>query len=340
MRVLMTGGSGTFGHYLIRALMEAGHSITDFSLAPPIVEGVQFIKGDITSTDQVREACRGQDAIVHLAGIPGPARATPERLIHINTMGTLNVLEAAVNRGVEKVVFASSSAAFGIPFYRRDVSLRYFPIDENHASEPQDPYGLSKLLAEIACKSYWDAYRLRTISLRFSNCWYVDREGAELTVRAAGYARGMTVEQLWETRYHRAVEDRDEGEWPSPGPPSPRKALWMVSDARDAAEACRLAVEDKTLGGEMFIIHGGDTSSTIPTKDLVARFYPNVPVVKPLEGFAPLFSNEKAELLLGYIPRFTWRHSDFQTWREKASEARHFENRCGDVDASLRRWHE
>jgi UDP-glucose 4-epimerase len=317
MRVLMTGGSGTFGHYLIRALMEAGHSITDFSLAPPVVEDVQFIKGDITSADHVREACRGQDAIVHLAGIPGPARATPERLIQINTMGTVNVLEAAVCQGIDKVVFASSSAAIGIPFQRRDLPLRYFPIDENHPSQPQDPYGLSKLLAETVCKSYWDAHGIRTVSLRFSNCWYVDRKGAELTVRAAGYARGLTVEQLWESRYHRAVEDKDQEEWPSPGPASPRKALWMVTDARDAAEACRLAVEDKTLGGEMFIIHGADTSSMIPTEDLVARHYPNVPVVKPLDGFAALFSNDKATKLLGYVPRFTWRQSDFQIWREK-----------------------
>lgn len=317
MKILMTGSSGAFGHYLIRELMAAGHSITDFSLAPPVVEGIQFIRGDITSVDQVPEACQGHDAIVHLAGIPGPGRATPERLVHVNTIGTVNVLEAAVHHGINKVLLASSSAAFGITFQRRDLSLRYFPIDEDHPSQPQDPYGLSKLLAETVCKSYSDAYGIRTICLRFSNCWYLDREGAELTVRSAGYAKGLTVEQLWESRYHRAVEDKEQDKWPTPGPPSPRKTLWLVTDARDAAQACRLAVENKTLGHEVFIINGCDTSSMIETKELVARYYPSVPIRKPLEGFAPLLSNEKATRLLGYIPRFTWRQSDFQTWREK-----------------------
>jgi nucleoside-diphosphate-sugar epimerase len=315
MKVLTTGGSGTFGHYIIRELMSAGHSVTDFSLAPPLVEGVRFVRGDITSADQVRAACEGQNAVVHLAGIPGPGRAAPERLISVNTVGTVNVLEAAVHHGVRTVVLASSSAAFGFPFQKHDLKFHYFPIDEEHPAEPQDSYGLSKLLAEKACKSYSDAYGIRTLCLRFSNCWYVDRDGAELSVRSPGYAKGLTVEEFWEKRQHRAVEDKDQ-EWPTPGPPSPLKTFWLFTDARDAAYGCRLAVENEALQHEVMIISGRDTSSLIETRRLIARYYPEVPLRKPLDGFAGLLSNDKAERLLGYVPRFTWRESDFEVWRE------------------------
>ncbi len=313
MNVLVTGGSGTLGPYVLRELLRGGHTLTCYSrtTAPPVA-GVRFVAGDIMDLDRLAEACRGHDAVVHLAAVPGPGRATPERLLAVNVLGTAHVLEAAVRHGVGKVVFASSAAAAGFTFARTKMVPLCLPVDEEHPARPQDEYGLSKLLAEITCRRYADAFGIRTLCLRVNNNWYLDREGAELAVRS-GWARGMTVEELWAVRYRRTVEDAG-GDWPVPGPPSPRNNLWAVTDARDAAQAFRQALEDERLGHEVLFINGDDTSSVVPSRELAARHPPGVPLKRPLEGHASLVSHEKATRLLGFRPRYTWRRSDFQVW--------------------------
>ena len=313
MRVLVTGGSGTIGGYVLRELFSAGHAVASFSRNPPLVEGAEFIRGDITDLGSVMDACRGQDAIVHLAAVPGPGRAPPEQLLHTNVMGTVHVLESAVRTGVSKVVFASSGAATGFSFQSREIVPRYLPIDEEHPCEPQDEYGLSKLLGELICKRYSAAHDLQTLCLRLNHNWYLSRKEAGVAVRA-GWAKGLTVEQLWKERYVKVL--RDSGEWPVPGPPRPKNLLWAVTDARDAAQAVRRAVENSEIRHEVFLINGGDTCSTVETPELIAKHYPDVPLKSPLDGYASLVSHQKATRMLGYRPQCTWREGDFATWME------------------------
>src|SRR4051794_12023329 len=131
MQILLTGGSGTIGAYVLRELLAGGHTVTCYSrTTPPLVEGAGFIAGDIMDLESLTRACRGCEAIVHLAAVPGPRRATPERLMTINVVGTVHVLEAALRHGIPKVVFASSGAAAGFTFQTRPIVPRYFPIDE------------------------------------------------------------------------------------------------------------------------------------------------------------------------------------------------------------------
>ena len=314
MEILVTGGSGTIGGYVLRELLRTGHTVSGYSRTAPLVEGVRFIQGDIAKPDRLRDACQGHDAIIHLAAVPGPGRATPEQLLYVNVMGTVHVLEAAVQAGVDKVVFASSGAATGFSFQKHEIVPRWLPLDEEHPCEPQDEYGLSKLLGEITCKSYSEAYGIRIICLRINHNWYLDREGAEVAVRS-GWARGFTVEELWTKRYRKTIED-PEGERPVPGPPSPRNILWAFTDARDAAQAFRLAVENDEIVQEVFLINGDDTCSTTATRTLIARYYPDVPLKEPLEGYATLWSHEKATRMLGYRPQYTWREGDFRDWME------------------------
>jgi UDP-glucose 4-epimerase len=322
VKVFVTGGGGTIGSYVLRELLRFGHAVTCYCRAStPLVEGAAFVAGDIMDLDGLASACEGFDAVVHLAAVPGPRRATPERLMAINVMGTVHVLEAAVHNGIRKVVFASSGAAAGFTFPTRKMTPRYFPLDEDHPAEPQDEYGLSKLLGEITCKRYSDAFGIRTICLRINNNWYLDREGAALAVRS-GWAKGFSVEELWTVRYRRTIEDT-EGEWPVPGPPSPRNNLWAVTDARDAAQAFRLAVENDRMLHEVFFINGDDTCSMVDSRTLAERHYPDVPLKGPLEGHASLVSHEKATRLLGYRPRYTWRQSDFQVWLDAVKQQEH-----------------
>ncbi|MYH61577.1 MAG: NAD(P)-dependent oxidoreductase [Caldilineaceae bacterium SB0675_bin_29] len=326
-KVLVTGGSGTIGGYVLRELLQAGHSATSFSRSAPHVEGAGFVQGDIMQPEQTAEACRGHDAVIHLAAIPGPGRATPAQLLNVNVIGTANVLEAAVHAGIGKVVFASSGAATGFSFQKQEIVPRYLPIDEEHPCEPQDEYGLSKLLGELTCKRYTDAFGIRTICLRINNNWYLERAGAEVAV-GSGWAQQFTVEELLTKRYRNTIEDA-EGEWPSPGPPAPHKILWAFTDARDAAQAFRLALENDTIRHEVFLINGDDTCSKEPTPLLIDRLRssfgegeaeataPDILLKEPLERHASLWSHAKATRLLGYRPQFTWRQSDFQSWMEK-----------------------
>lgn len=317
MNILVTGGSGTIGGYVLRELLRMGHAASSYSRTAPKVEGVRFIPGDIMDQGCLTEAGWGHDAIIHLAAVPGPGRATPDQLIGLNVVGTVMLLEAAVQASVGKVIFASSGAATGFAFQQHEIVPQYLPLDEEHPSAPQDEYGLSKLLAEMTCKRYSDAFSIQTICLRIHNNWYLDRAGAETAVRG-GWAKGMTVEDLWEQRYVKTIEDR--GEWPVPGPPPPKKMLWMVTDARDAAQAFRLAVENEKITHEVFLVSGHDTCSLVDTPTLIAQHFPDVPLKRPLEDYASLWSHEKVTRMLGYRPQYTWRESDFSEWLEQSGQ--------------------
>ena len=318
MKILVTGGSGLVGSYVLRELLGAGHTVSDYSRTAPKVEGVAFIQGDIMDSKKLAEACRGQDGVIHLAAVPGPGRAGPAQMIEINVVGTVHVLEGALAAGVGQVVFASSGAATGFCFQKHEMVPQYLPLDEEHPCEPQDEYGLSKLLAETTCKRYSDTYGLRTISLRINNSWYLKREEAEVATQS-GWAKGMTVEELWTLRYRKTVEDNPEVEWPVPGPPAPRKMLWVFTDARDTAQAFRLAVENEDIVNEVFLLSGDDTCSKVETSKLLAQHHPDVPRKKPLAGHASLWSHEKATRMIGYQPEYTWRKSDFSDWLAKGT---------------------
>ena len=87
MKVLVTGGSGLIGSYVLRELLSEGHSASSYSRQKPRVAEAEFIQGDIMNLDQLAEACQGHDAVIHLAAVPGPGRATPERMIEVNVVG-------------------------------------------------------------------------------------------------------------------------------------------------------------------------------------------------------------------------------------------------------------
>ena len=154
---------------------------------------------------------------------------------------------------------------------------------------------------------------MQTICLRINNNWYLDRESAQMLL-GRGWAKDLkTVEELWKARYFKTIKEPD-SIYPVPGPPSPKNILWAVTDARDAAQAFRLAVENESVTHDVFCINGYDTCSEEKTPDLLSRHYPNVPLRSPLESFASLVSHEKATRVLGYKPRYTWRKSDFSVF--------------------------
>jgi nucleoside-diphosphate-sugar epimerase len=305
------------GGYVLRELVRGKHDVTSYARRPPRVKGAQALIGDITNLPHLKESFTGYDAVVHLSAVTAPGRATPEELMYMNVIGTTNVLEAAVAAKVKTFVFASSGAANGFSFQNREIIPRYLPVDEDHPAEPVDEYGLSKLFGELTCKRYSTAFGIRTICIRINHAWYNDRAGAEMVVKSGAWTKGWTVEDFWTRRYRYCLLDPD-SERPIPGPPLPRYLLWAVGDARDVAQSFRLAVENETLLHEVFAINCDDTCSLTPTRELVARYFPDVPLRPLPDGdFPTLVSCDKAKRLLGYRAEHSWRDSDFGDWFRK-----------------------
>jgi nucleoside-diphosphate-sugar epimerase len=146
-RVFITGGAGFLGINLARHLLARGYAVTSYDLAPfdyPEREQVTAVTGDIRDTARLAEAMAGADQVVHAAAaLP---LYTPEEIYTTDVLGTRNVLQAAADLGVERVVHVSSTAVYGIPDHH--------PLREDDRLDGVGPYGEAKILAEYECLKY------------------------------------------------------------------------------------------------------------------------------------------------------------------------------------------
>lgn len=163
--VLLTGAAGGLGTLMRDLLPEYGYELRLLDLLP--VEGEpDAIVADLADKDAVREAVRGVDAIIHLAGIS--LEASFDKILRANIEGTYNLYEAAREEGVPRIVFASSNHAVGFtPRPQGEDPL--IPIDTPH--RPDTFYGLSKSFGEDLAQLYWDKHALETVSVRIGSCF-------------------------------------------------------------------------------------------------------------------------------------------------------------------------
>ncbi|MFD9252933.1 NAD-dependent epimerase/dehydratase family protein [Streptomyces bottropensis] len=163
--VLLTGAAGGLGTLMRNLLPAHGYELRLMDLLP--VEGApDAITADLADKDALREAVRGVDAIIHLAGIS--LEASFEKILKANIEGTYNLYEAARAEGVPRIVFASSNHAVG--FTPRPLGEDpLIPIDTPH--RPDTFYGLSKSFGEDLAQLYWDKYGLETVSVRIGSCF-------------------------------------------------------------------------------------------------------------------------------------------------------------------------
>jgi len=170
-RVLVTGGAGFIGSHLVRALLERGDVVRvldNFSTGNRgnllgLEDDVEIIEGELRSYERVHNAVRGVEIVLHQGALPSVPRSVQDPLTTsaVNVEGTLNVLLAARDEGVRRVVFASSSSVYG-----NQPSL---PLVESASPDPISPYGVAKLAAERFCVSFSRVYPLETIALRYFN---------------------------------------------------------------------------------------------------------------------------------------------------------------------------
>jgi len=181
MRALITGGAGFIGGHIAEELAASGHDITvvdnfvpyyDLGIKDHNVEvarqaareaagSYELVDASITDAETVDELVADTDVIYHQAAQAGVRKSIeqPKKVNEFNVDGTVNILEAARNHDIERVVVASSSSVYGKP--------KYLPYDEDHPTTPVSPYGVSKLATEQYARVYNEVYGLSTVSLRY-----------------------------------------------------------------------------------------------------------------------------------------------------------------------------
>lgn len=280
MRVAVTGSSGKIGREAVAALLAAGHEVVGLDRTLGSIEGMYPLICDCADFGQVMGALSGADiagkidAVVHMAGIPAPGVVPDHVVFHTNLFSTYNIFSAAARLGIKRVVWGSSESILGVPFA---IPPAFVPIDETVATRAEWSYSLAKKMGEQMADEFcrWHE-ELCVVSLRFS-----------FVFTAEDYA-------------HRASVDAD--------PSSRIYNLWSYVDARDAGEACRLALDAPLKGHERFIIAAADTLVDRPSAELMATYFPDVPIKAPLEGNASLLSSRLAAERIGYHPRHSWRN--------------------------------
>jgi nucleoside-diphosphate-sugar epimerase len=302
-RVIVTGGSGKAGKYVVQEFIQHGYQVLnlDLKLWPGLP--ARTLITDLTDAGQVFNALSSYvggedggsirpqpiDAVVHLAAIPAIFIVPDNEVFRINTMSTYNVLDAASKLGIDKVIIASSETTYGICFAYDDRDPLYFPLDEEYPVDPMDSYALSKVVNERTGRAFHLRDGMDVYAFRIGNVI----EPGDYVNLIAGYA----------------------------DPYQRKRIAWSYIDARDLAQACRLGVETDGLGFQVFNIANDEVSSNLPTRELLQRYFPNVPVRRELGEYETLLSNRKVKEALGFQPQQTWmEHASGEATEERLRE--------------------
>jgi nucleoside-diphosphate-sugar epimerase len=290
MRVLFTGGSGKAGRHVVPYLAAAGHQILNVDLVPLNAAGVADLIADITDLGQVYSAMRSHigmesmetgkgaqvfDAVVHFAAVPRILIAPDSETYRVNTMGTYNVIEAAAKMGVKKIIIASSETTYGVCFSEGQTDPAYLPLDEDYDVNPMDSYGASKVVNEVTARAFARRFGIDIYALRIGN----------------------------------VMEPQDYAAFPdyAANPAQRRRIAFSYIDARDLGQMVDLCLARDGLGYQAFNVSNDNNSVPQPNSQLLAKFFPNVPLKRAVTEDEALFSSAKAKQVLGFAPKFNYR---------------------------------
>ena len=278
MRIAVTGGNGKLGRATVTHLREAGHTVIVLDIAGP--DRSAFTRVDLTDYGQVADALAGidekhdgLDAVAHLGAIPAPGILSDVATFHNNMTATFNVFQASRRAGIRRIAYASSETVLGLPF---DTPPPYLPLDEEYDTRPESTYSLVKHLEEELARKLvrWDP-ELSITALRFSNVMDVEDYAA-----FPGFDKDARLRK-WN--------------------------LWGYIDARDGAEAIRLALEAAHPGFEVFNVFAADTVMSRPNAELVAEVFGEIETRGDLGTTTSLTSTAKIREALGWEARHSWR---------------------------------
>ncbi|MBT3343378.1 MAG: NAD(P)-dependent oxidoreductase [Gemmatimonadetes bacterium] len=266
MKILVTGSAGRIGRHVVRDLVAAGHEVIGADVVRGAEPGSRHLQVDLTDAGQVYASLAGVEAVAHMGAWANAGVVPDPRTYGDNVTGTFNVLQACAELGVRRVVSASSAQVYGFAGHAPE----YLPVDEDHPLRPLNSYALSKTAGEAAAAYVTDRYGLPVLSFRI------------MGVRAPD-------ELPDQIRHIRAAPEGDTG------------LLWTRTDARDAAMACRLALESDAPAG-IYNITAANTVIDQPTRDLATRYLPAAVIRDELKGCASPLSCARARAAFGYEP--------------------------------------
>jgi nucleoside-diphosphate-sugar epimerase len=211
------------------------------------------------------------DAVVHFAAIPRLLLTSDNECYRVNTLGTYNVIDAAVKYGIKKIIFASSETTYGVCFADGERKPDYLPLDEDHPTVPEDSYAMSKVVNEATARSFQKRSGVDIYGLRINN-----------VIEPHEYAENFPA----------YLAD----------PALRRRNFFAYIDARDLGHMVDCCLKTDGLGYEVFNVSNDDHSVGATTHELIDRFYQGVPV-GDMGEFETFYSNAKAKKLVGYQPQ-------------------------------------
>lgn len=256
-KVLVTGGAGFIGSYLTEILLEEEKEVRvldnlSMGKRENVPEGAEFILGDVLDAAVLRSCLEGVDAVFHLA-----ARVSIRSSIdgfhddaRTNLMGTINLLDCIKGTGVKKLAYASSMAVYAD-------SPKPEPVQENYATEPISPYGISKLASEAYCLNLADSLGIDVVCLRYFNTY-----GSRQTLTPYVGVITIFINRLLEGQHPVIFGDGEQM----------RDFIWV----RDVARASTLALESPVRKGVFNIGTGTGTSVNQMADLLIGKIDPRV----------------------------------------------------------------
>jgi nucleoside-diphosphate-sugar epimerase len=285
-KVLVTGAGGLLGKYVCDELKSRGATLSGLDLLASKDGSMPFVQGSVEDAAAVARACKGQDAVVHVAARPNIWSGNGTEIMTTNVVGTWNVLAAAEEACVKRVILTSSDSVTGFTVLQGSMlPPEYLPIDQDHPRNATDPYALSKVLCEDLGRSFSLRGKMEVLVIRPVYVLYPEFE-CEVRARAA---------------------DPDNYKGPAAGGRQPAGGgpMWHYVDPRDLARAFRLALEVQKPRFAAYVISARNMLAPEPTIERLARITgKRVPVKKPevykANPFAPLYDLAPARDDLGF----------------------------------------
>ncbi len=290
-RVIVTGGSGLLGRFVVDELTDiCAASVLDIK-APS--QDLPYFETDILDLGSVRAALAGQDAMIHLAGIDDGNAEADKDYFETNVQGAWNVLHAAEEAGLRKVVVASSTAALGIG---RDRMPDYLPVDEGHPLRTTGTYGLSKEAIETVARHFVRRGRLDIVCLRPTLIVRPEREAAILA------------------QLDLADPDSEPPEGALGAGVAPYGALSATRTyvrSKDAARCFRMALDHDGAGFDVFNVSAVDSIGREETLTRLEAVYGRLPEVRDRalyarDPYASVLDISRTRGELGWAPEGDW----------------------------------
>ena len=299
-KILVTGSDGFIGSHLTEELVKAGYKVKAFvyynsfntwgwldTLSKDVMEQVEVFQGDIRDPHGVKEAMKGCDAVFHLAALIAIPFSyhSPDAYVDTNIKGTLNVLQAARELNIERVLVTSTSEVYG--------TALYVPIDEKHPYQGQSPYSATKIGADRLAESFYRSFNLPVTIVRPFNT-YGPRQSARAVIPTI-------ITQL--------LAGKEEIKL---GSLTPTRDFNYVKDtARGFIEIYK---SNKTIGEEINIATQQEISIGELAQELIRQINPNAKIICDEQRLRPeksevnrlLGANEKIKLLTDWRPQYTF----------------------------------